>query len=53
MTKILDTNELIYNGNDLGAVYSKENTIFKVWAPTIDKISVVVYESFNDDFGQK
>ena len=53
MVKILDTQELIYNGNDLGAVYSKNNTIFKVWAPTVDKIAVVVYEFFNDTFGIK
>ena len=53
MVKILDTQEFIYNGNDLGAVYSKSNTIFKVWAHTVDKISVIVYESFNDDSGQK
>ncbi|MBU3074416.1 type I pullulanase [Clostridium estertheticum] len=53
MTKILDAQEFIYNGNDLGAVYSKENTIFKVWAPTIDKISVIIYESFDDYLGKK
>lgn len=53
MVEILDTHEYIYNGNDLGAVYSQDNTIFKVWAPTIDKISVIVYDSFNDKSGLK
>ena len=53
MEEILDTQEYIYNGNDLGAVYCEGNTLFKVWAPTIDKISVIVYESFNEKSGKK
>jgi len=53
MIMVSDNQEFIYDGNDLGAVYSSNNTFFKVWAPTIDKISVIVYETFNDDIGQK
>lgn len=38
-------NELyFYNKNDLGATYSKERTLFKVWAPTADKVAVKLYE---------
>ena len=37
-------NEYTYTGSDLGATWSKESTIFKVWAPTADKVSVKLYE---------
>ena len=32
-----------YNGNDLGAVYSKKSTTFKVWAPTASRVAVKLY----------
>jgi len=53
MVKVLENQEFIYNGNDLGAVYTPLNTTFKVWAPSVEKVTVVVYEIFNDDLGQK
>lgn len=37
--------EYTYEGKDLGAVWSKEKTNFKVWAPTADKVQVNLYES--------
>lgn len=43
--------EYCYNGNDLGAVYSREYTAFRVWAPTAGKVEVNLYESGDgDDF---
>ena len=33
-----------YYGNDLGAVYSKEKTVFKVWAPTAELVRLNLYE---------
>ncbi len=33
-----------YEGNDLGATYSKETTVFKVWAPIADAVKVCIYE---------
>ncbi|MCD5415067.1 MAG: type I pullulanase, partial [Clostridiales bacterium] len=33
-----------YYGDDLGATYSKENTIFRVWAPTATGINLLLYE---------
>ncbi len=36
-----------YTGNDLGAVWSKEKTVFKVWAPTAEAMTVRLYESGN------
>ena len=34
-----------YTGDDLGAVWSKEATVFRVWAPTADSVKVNLYES--------
>ena len=34
-----------YEGTDLGAVYKKEETIFKVWAPTARLAKVRIYKS--------
>lgn len=33
-----------YDGDDLGAVYSKEATVFRVWAPTASQVVVNLYE---------
>jgi pullulanase len=53
MEKKLEYQEFTYEGNDLGAVYTDNNTSFKVWAPTVEKITLVVYKNFNDELGQK
>lgn len=34
-----------YHGNDLGAVWSKEKTAFRLWAPTAKEVSVRLYRS--------
>lgn len=34
-----------YDGKDLGAVYSPESTMFKVWAPTASAVSVNLYST--------
>ncbi|MDD5795806.1 MAG: type I pullulanase, partial [Oscillospiraceae bacterium] len=39
----------IYSENDLGAVYDKNHTVFKVWAPNAEKVSTRVYETGSDD----
>lgn len=36
-----------YDGEDLGAVYTKEATNFKVWAPTASKVELNLYETGN------
>lgn len=38
-----------YEGDDLGAVYSKEKTAFRVWAPTAEKVSINLYKSGDGD----
>lgn len=39
---------LAYSGDDLGAVYSKEGTTFKVWAPTAEKVVLKLYSTGSD-----
>lgn len=36
-----------YTGDDLGAVYAKDQTTFKVWAPTAKKVKVLLYKEGN------
>lgn len=43
----------IYNGDDLGANYSKDGTIFKVWAPTASEVSLNLYTAGSDEEGGK
>ncbi len=40
---ILD--EQAYLGDDLGAVYSKEKTVFKVWSPSASAVELKIYAS--------
>ena len=37
--------EYTYTGDDLGAVWSKDRTAFRVWAPTADEVTLNLYES--------
>lgn len=37
--------EYTYTGDDLGAVWSKESTTFRVWAPTAEEVTLNLYES--------
>lgn len=41
--------QLAYAGDDLGAVYTKEKTVFRVWAPTASEVSLNLYEEGNGD----
>lgn len=38
-----------YKGNDLGAVYSRNKTVFKVWAPLADSVTVHLYHTCRDE----
>ena len=38
-----------YTGNDLGAVWSPDQTVFKLWAPTANQAKVKLYRSGNPD----
>lgn len=37
-----------YEGRDLGAVYTKKETVFKVWAPAADSAAVNLYQTGSD-----
>lgn len=47
LRRVFDTeafNQLYYyEGNDLGATYTKKYTTFKVWAPTADQMDLILY----------
>ena len=47
MINILESEEFIYSGNDLGANYQKDNTVFKVWSPLAQDMKVVIYDSYD------
>ncbi len=37
----------VYEGTDLGAVYTKASTSFRVWAPTAQQVKLCLYEAGN------
>ncbi|WP_426348851.1 type I pullulanase [Alloiococcus sp. CFN-8] len=41
--------EYYYEGDDLGAVYSHEKTVFKLWAPTASAVTLNLYSDGNPD----
>ena len=41
--------EYAYTGNDLGAVYSPEKTVFKVWSPTATEVTLNRYATGSDN----
>lgn len=41
--------ETVYRDTDLGAVYSKDSTTFKVWSPAADDVKVCIYKTGSDD----
>ncbi len=38
-----------YDGNDLGAVYTPESTVFRMWAPTASAVTLNLYEKGDGD----
>lgn len=53
MNKILGSeyfdDAMAYDGDDLGAIYTKEKTSFKVWAPTASEVTLNLYEQGDGD----
>lgn len=41
--------KFFYTGNDLGAVYEKERTVFRVWAPEAEYVQLNLYRSGDGD----
>ncbi|HYE08632.1 MAG TPA: type I pullulanase [Patescibacteria group bacterium] len=52
MRKMLESEEFIYQGNDLGANYQKDQTVFKVWSPGATDMKLVIYNSYDAATGQ-
>lgn len=48
----INWDEYIYYGEDLGATYSKDFTLFKVWAPTQNDIKVIIYDNHHEEQGK-
>lgn len=38
-----------YTGTDLGATWTPEKTLFRLWAPTADSVQILLYKSGNPD----
>ncbi len=36
--------EFHYHGDDLGSSYSKEQTVYRVWSPTANKVKLILYK---------
>ncbi|GJM82906.1 hypothetical protein HMSSN139_54020 [Paenibacillus sp. HMSSN-139] len=45
--------KFVYDGDDLGAVYSPEQTRFRLWAPTASEAKVVLYETGDGTTGNE
>ncbi|QIB27254.1 type I pullulanase [Caloranaerobacter azorensis] len=52
MRKVLESEEFVYDGDDLGATYTKEYTVFKVWSPVAESMKVVIYDDYKDSVGK-
>ena len=46
-------NEFSYDGKDLGAACSKEKTVFKLWSPLADNVTLYLYPDGNGDTEEK
>lgn len=42
-----------YDGNDLGATWTKDKTTFKVWAPTAESVVLNLYDDGTPNMGNK
>ncbi|WP_455430815.1 type I pullulanase [Peribacillus loiseleuriae] len=42
-----------YDGNDLGNMYTKKKTAFRLWAPTASEAKVVKYDKWDDQVGKE
>ncbi len=42
---VLNTSAYIYEGDDLGNIYTPEHTSFRLWAPTASDVQVLLYDS--------
>lgn len=48
MGKVIELDEFVYNG-ELGALYTKDATVFRVWSPVAEAVDVVLYPTFDSE----
>ncbi|MTI49202.1 MAG: type I pullulanase [Firmicutes bacterium] len=53
MKNILESPQFTYTGNDLGANYTKNHTLFKVWSPIAEGMKVVLYDNYDENMGNE
>ena len=34
----------VYNGTDLGLIYSKTNSLFRIWSPVAEQAQIILYK---------
>ena len=49
VSSVAELDKLAYNGDDLGATYTKGATTFKVWSPTAERVQVLIYATGSDE----
>lgn len=49
---VLDDEQFVYTGDDLGANYTPEMTRFRVWAPTANQVELLLYDAGDEIDGQ-
>lgn len=49
VSSVAELDKLAYNGDDLGAAYTKGATTFKVWSPTASRVQVLIYATGSDE----
>lgn len=47
--EILNNEEFVYRGDDLGVTYGKDSSVFKVYAPTANKIILNIYNTLESE----
>ncbi|AZR73422.1 type I pullulanase [Anoxybacter fermentans] len=50
--KVLDDEQFIYRGDDLGPIYTPEMTRFRVWAPTARRVELIIYDHGDAKLGR-
>ncbi len=45
----LFTDNFVYDGDDLGVVYEKDKSVFKLWAPMAESVTLLLYEEGDGD----
>lgn len=50
---VLSSDRFLYTGDDLGATFTAQETSFRLWAPTAEKIQVLLFENEDGPLSQQ